>query len=159
MHGKSFTIINSHFSENFFSCFFISSLKSSDSKIDSPEIGMRKNVYFLLGRPTTWLMRFCTDWWRRQSASQLLDPSFRSVFRGSRYVGSVCFWPPGSGSVIYFVRIRIRPSTSKKRLRKTLISTVLSLLYDFLSLKNYVNVPFKKISIKLRKNNYFLLVS
>jgi hypothetical protein len=54
------------------------------------------------------------------------------------------FWPPGSGSV----------STSygsgsgffyhqEKILRKTLIHTVLLLLYDFLSLKNVVNVDSK----------------
>jgi hypothetical protein len=35
-----------------------------------------------------------------------------------------------------------------KNCRKTLIYTVLGLLYDFLSLKNDVNVPSKRISIK-----------
>ncbi len=47
---------------------------------------------------------------------------------------------------ILFVRIRIRilPSSTIKKWRKTLISTVLWLLYDFLSLKNDVNVPSKR---------------
>ncbi len=41
-----------------------------------------------------------------------------------------------------FVRIRIRPKA--KKLRTTLISTVLWLLYDFLSSKNHVNVRSKR---------------
>jgi hypothetical protein len=36
------------------------------------------------------------------------------------------------------------PSINKQKKRKPLISTVLSLLYDFLSLKNDVNVRIKK---------------
>ncbi len=44
--------------------------------------------------------------------------------------------------------------------RKTLISTILWLLYVFLSLKNYVNVPSKRNKHKhLEKTNYILLTS
>jgi hypothetical protein len=43
-----------------------------------------------------------------------------------------------------FVRIRVLTSTSKKeRKGKTLFSTLLCLLFDFSSLKAYVNVPSK----------------
>ncbi len=45
------------------------------------------------------------------------------------------FWPPESGSVSLYHQAKI--------VRKTLIPTVLRLRYDFLSLKNYVNVPSK----------------
>jgi hypothetical protein len=57
------------------------------------------------------------------------------------------FRPPGS------VRRRYGYSTESgsgsfhhqaKIIRKTLIPTVMLLLYDFLSLKNYVNVPSKR---------------
>ncbi len=47
---------------------------------------------------------------------------------GSGSVGSICFWAS---------RIRILLSSSKNR-KKTLVPTVLWLLYDFLSLKNYI---------------------
>ncbi len=43
-----------------------------------------------------------------------------------------------------------------KRVRKTLISTVLWLLYDFLSLKNDVNVPSKRNKQKHFFNIYFV---
>jgi hypothetical protein len=48
-----------------------------------------------------------------------------------------------------------------KKLRKTFISTVLRLLYDFLSLKNNdVNLPAKRNEHKnLENKKYFLLVS
>jgi hypothetical protein len=52
-----------------------------------------------------------------------------------------------------FVRIRIRKS---KRCKKTLISTVLRLLYDFLSLKNDVNVPSKRNKRKRKKITFFV---
>jgi hypothetical protein len=43
-----------------------------------------------------------------------------------------------------FVRLRIQiVISSSKKVRKTSISTVLRLLYDFLSFKNDVNVPSK----------------
>ncbi len=49
------------------------------------------------------------------------------------------------------------PSIIKQKYiaRKTLISTALCLLYDFLSLKKDVNVPSKSYK---QKNEYFLLV-
>jgi hypothetical protein len=66
---------------------------------------------------------------------------------GSGPVGSVCFWAS-------WIRIRIRNLSRSfrqqaKKWRKTFISTVLWLLFDFLSLKNDVNSTLKKgISIK-----------
>ncbi len=64
---------------------------------------------------------------------------FRKQCCGSGSVGSICFWPRGSGS---FYR-------QAKIVRKTLIPTVLRPLYDFLSVKNDVNVPSKS---KKQKN-------
>ncbi len=82
-----------------------------------------------------------------------------SVFQ----IWSVYFGPPGSASeavIISTIRIRILFHKQAKKLRKTLISTVLWLLYDFLSLKNDVNVPSKRNKHKnLEKKNYFLLAS
>ncbi len=74
---------------------------------------------------------------------------------GSGSVGSICFW-------VYWIRIRTRNlfariwirlriqtllSTSKKG-KQTLISTVLWLLYDFLSLNSDVNVPSKRNCVR-----------
>ncbi len=56
-----------------------------------------------------------------------------------------------------FVRIRIFTYQAKKYEIETLVSTVLWLLYKFLSLKNDVNVPSKKEKKILRKNNLFLV--
>jgi hypothetical protein len=42
------------------------------------------------------------------------------------------------------------PSIIKQRCSKNLDSTVLRLLYDFFSLKNYVNVPVFRIWIRIR---------
>jgi hypothetical protein len=53
-----------------------------------------------------------------------------------------------------FVRIRILPSTSNKKVRKTLISTI----FDFLSLKADANVPAKSNRQKKIKN-YISLAS
>ncbi len=52
------------------------------------------------------------------------------------------FGPPGSGFVSQrYGRLRILPSSSKvKLIRKTMVPSVLYLLYDFLSSKNDVNV-------------------
>jgi hypothetical protein len=50
--------------------------------------------------------------------------------------GSKCFGPSGSVSL-------------QAKLRKTLISTVLQLLYVFLSLKNDVNIPVFRIRIRI----------
>ncbi len=73
-------------------------------------------------------------------------------------VGFICFWASR-------IRIRIHGSESgsgsfyhsSKIVRQTLIPTVLWLLYDFLYLKNDINVPSK--SNKQKKLNYFLLKS
>jgi hypothetical protein len=82
---------------------------------------------------------------------------------GSGSVGSVSFWASRIQILHYlFVRIRIRiwilPSSSKKS-KKILISTVLCLLYDFLSLKNYVNIPSKSNKQRILERNLFLLAS
>ncbi len=64
---------------------------------------------------------------------------------GSIYV----FWHPGSGFVIIYADPNLDPDPSTpeaKEVRKTLISTVLWLLYDFLSLKN--DVMYKKVISK-----------
>jgi hypothetical protein len=45
------------------------------------------------------------------------------------------------------------PSINKEKRRKTLISTVFGLLYDFLFLKNDVNVPSK--GNKLNRPRYY----
>jgi hypothetical protein len=61
-----------------------------------------------------------------------------------------------------FVRIRIRIwilTSSSKKSKKILISTVLFLLYDFLSFKNYVNVPSKSNKQRILEKNLFLLAS
>ncbi len=50
-------------------------------------------------------------------------------------VGSVWYFASWIWIRNLFVRIRILPSTSKKMKKKTLVSTVLWLLYGFLSLK------------------------
>ncbi len=66
--------------------------------------------------------------------------------------GSTCFWAS-------WIRIRILLSL-RKIARKTLISTVLSLLFDYLPLKNDVKVPSKS---NMQKNGFekinFLLPS
>jgi hypothetical protein len=61
---------------------------------------------------------------------------------GSGFVGSFCFGPPGSGSLYHHAKI----------VKKTLIPTVLWLLYDFLSLKNDVNIPSKSNKQKNFRN-------
>jgi hypothetical protein len=63
------------------------------------------------------------------------------------------FGPPGR-ICHYFVRIRILPSTSKKC--STLISTILWLLFDFLSVKTEVNIPSKSSKQKNFLNSYFV---
>ncbi len=69
---------------------------------------------------------------------------------GSGYVESICFWTSR-------ILIRILLSSSKNTVvRKTLIPTVLWLLYDFLSLKNDVNVPSKS---NKHKNFKFIFTS
>ncbi len=91
--------------------------------------------------------------------------------------GSVSFGPPGSGSVIIctdpdpdlrvsytppWLPRHYSPSNKKwssiyqlKKVRKTFISTVLRLLYEFLSLKTDVNVPSKSNSSLISKKRIF----
>ncbi len=61
--------------------------------------------------------------------------------------GSGGFWTSRIRIRHYFVRIRILPTTRKK-VRKTLICTILWLLFDFLSMKTDVNVPSKRKKAK-----------
>ncbi len=63
------------------------------------------------------------------------------------------FGPPGSGSVSQMYRSGSFHHQAKI-VRKTLIPTVLWFLFDFLSLKNYVNVPSKS---NKQKNCYKLV--
>jgi hypothetical protein len=64
----------------------------------------------------------------------------------------------GSGSVCFLLDPEVRDTETgslyqqANMVRKNLIPTVLSLSYDFLSLKNYVNVPSKSNGQK----NFFL---
>ncbi len=70
---------------------------------------------------------------------------------GSGSIGSICFWA---------IRIRLRIlQSSSKNCKKTLIPTVLWLLYDFLSLKNDVNIPTESNKQKNLDKNKFLLKS
>ncbi len=91
-----------------------------------------------------------------------------SVYKGYNITSVVdpdpyVFGPFKSGSLFctdpdpYFLRIRILPTTSKK-INKTLISTILWLLFDFLSMKTDVNVPSKSNKQKkLWKKKYFFV--
>jgi len=74
--------------------------------------------------------------------------------------GSICFWAPWIQIRIPLseVRIRIRILlSSSKNCKKTLILIVFWLLYDFLSLKNYVNVPPKSNTQKKLEIKSFLI--
>jgi hypothetical protein len=84
---------------------------------------------------------------RQQSTISILSASDNVLCKQQCYrsgsVGSVCFLPPGSGSVShsYGSGSRSDPSIIKKNSKKNpLIPTVLLRLYDFLSLKKYVNI-------------------
>ncbi len=64
------------------------------------------------------------------------------------------FEPPGSGSVIIFYGSGSGSFHQQaKKVRKTLIFTILRLLFDFLSMKTDVNVPSKS---KKQKNLFFV---
>ncbi len=63
----------------------------------------------------------------------------------------------GSGSVCSGAS-RFLPSRANK-VRKNLISTILWLLFDFLSMQTHVNVPSKSNKLKCWKIIYFLLAS
>ncbi len=70
------------------------------------------------------------------------------------------FGPPGSGSISTKSGSGSRSFYHQAYIvRKTLISTVLRVLYDFLSLKNDVNVASKSNKQKTEKKNIFLLPS
>ena len=66
-------------------------------------------------------------------------------------MGSVCFLASRISMRKPQVRIRLRIlPVSRKDSDKTRIFTVLRLLYDFLSVKNYVNVPVYRIWLRIR---------
>jgi hypothetical protein len=67
---------------------------------------------------------------------------FNNQCYGYGSVGSIRFWASKIQIRHYLYKSNgILPLSSKKKERKTLISTVLWLLYDFLSMKTDVNVP------------------
>jgi hypothetical protein len=69
---------------------------------------------------------------------------------GSGSIGSVCFLGlPDPDPLVRGTDPAPDPSIVKPIVGKTLIPTVLLLLHDFLSLKNYVNVDSKVISKKI----------
>jgi hypothetical protein len=66
------------------------------------------------------------------------------------------FGPPGSGSISQRHGSRSESFHHQAKIvRKTLIPTALLLLFDFLSLKNDVNVPPKS---NMKKNFFFIFV-
>ncbi len=73
----------------------------------------------------------------------------------------LCFWTSWIRIRLSEVRVRILLSSSKKAkiVSKTLIPTILWILSDFLSLKNDVNVPSKRIKQNIFYTNFLLLVS
>ncbi len=83
----------------------------------------------------------------RRSGSKILNPL-------NQCSGSVCFWASWIRIFLYGTFYQ-----QAKKLRKTLISTVLWILCEFLSLKNDLNVPSKGISIKNLLQHYLLLTS
>ena len=66
--------------------------------------------------------------------------------------GSTWFWAPRIPEVWIRIRILLSSYHQAKIVRKTFIPTVLWLLFDFLSLKNDVNIPSKSI----KQKNFFL---
>jgi hypothetical protein len=75
----------------------------------------------------------------------------------SQCSGSVSFWASRIWIRYSEVRIQIRFGAfhhQAKIVRKTLISTLLGLLYDFFSLKHDVNLPSKSNKQKNSKNNF-----
>jgi hypothetical protein len=91
----------------------------------------------------------------RQSRHQCKRRCFYSFFLSGSVRSSKFLDLPDPS---FFVRIRILPSSSKIKVRKTLISTVSWLLFNFLSLRLIkICLHHKVISIKLRKNTIFLV--
>ncbi len=80
-----------------------------------------------------------------------LGPNTFSVYTTFKVICSLI-----QSGLLYSIKIRKKVLTLAQIVRKTLIPTVLCLLYDFLSLKNDVNVPLKsKKAKKTRKNFLF----
>ncbi len=81
-------------------------------------------------------------------------PKNRTVLQGVADPDPYVFGAPGSGSGSISQRHGSGSFYHQAKIvRKILISTVLRLLYDFLSLKNNVNVPSK--SNKQKKCNFY----
>jgi hypothetical protein len=91
---------------------------------------------------------------RRPACTQANTTMLNNTNQLSKTSGPTCvadpdvFWPPESGFFYHHAKI----------VRKTLISTVLWLLYDFLYVKNYVNVPSKSKKKNLGKNRVSALI-
>jgi hypothetical protein len=66
------------------------------------------------------------------------DPLVRGSFADPDPSDLYVFGPPGSGSINQRYGMDPDPSHLAKKVRKTLIPTVLQLLFDFLSLENDV---------------------
>ncbi len=94
-------------------------------------------------RPLFCLANVHSTLFQRQNVTALQVGKTRNQCSGSGSTGSTCFFGAS------WIRIH-----QAKLIRKTLIPTVLWLLLDFFSLKNYVNVPLKSNMQK----NIFLLV-
>ncbi len=65
------------------------------------------------------------------------------------------FGPPGSGSISQRYGYGSYNHLAKI-IRKTFIPTLLRPFYDFLSLKNYVNVPSKQYQYGNKQKNFFV---
>ncbi len=101
-------------------------------------------------RLENWYVPNFAHWWSTSERNAVIGRPFRLPSK----TGPVPFHPEilvtsvrgsGSGSIHHQAKI----------VRKTLISTVLWLLHDFLSLKNDVNVPVFRIRIKIRRIRMF----
>ncbi len=78
--------------------------------------------------------------------SSIADPKCGRLFQQCCGSGSVLFGSPGS----FYHQTKI--------IRKTLISTILWLFYDFLSLKNDVNAPVFRSLIQIRIHMFLVLL-
>jgi len=79
--------------------------------------------------------------------------NFRNRQAEQQPTATVC-GSPGSGPISQEIRVRILLSSSKNSKKNIdFLGTVLWLLYDFLSLKNDVNVPLKSN----KQKNYFFI--
>ncbi len=112
-------------------------LLSFYSFVSSDFWGCRSNVSIFVGGPTCLAVTRCLYRTRLRCTGKQFkknywqfSSSFQCCESGSGSLWSICFWPPGSGSVSQSseVRIRIRSFCHQE---KTLNPTVLWLLYDF----------------------------